>query len=67
MPALDCNQIEKQLFEHFEELTDPRGSQGVLHPFSKLPCSLATIGRAKGWEDIETYGAGCLTHLLEQG
>lgn len=36
MAALDCNQIEKQLFEHFEELADPRGSQGVLYPFMSI-------------------------------
>ena len=58
MPAIDCEQIQKQLFEHFEDLTDPRGSQGVLHPFISIVtiALLATIGGAKGWEDIETYG-----------
>jgi hypothetical protein len=33
MPAVDCEQIQKQWAEHFKDLTDPRGSQGVLHPF----------------------------------
>lgn len=36
MPAPDCEQVEKQLFEHFEDLRDPRGSQGVLHPFISI-------------------------------
>jgi hypothetical protein len=26
--AVDCEQIQKQLFEHFEELIDPREKQG---------------------------------------
>ncbi|MBE9048794.1 ISAs1 family transposase [Pleurocapsales cyanobacterium LEGE 10410] len=58
MPAVDYEQIQKGLFEHFEELTDPRGKQGVLHPFMSIVmiALLATIGGAKGWEDIETYG-----------
>lgn len=58
IPALDCKQVQKQLASHFEELTDPRGSQGVLHPFISIVmiALLATIGGAKGWEDIETYG-----------
>lgn len=58
MSAVDCEQIQKGLFEHFEDLTDPRGKQGVLHPFMSIVmiALLATIGGAKGWEDIETYG-----------
>ena len=36
IPAVDCEQIQKGLFEHFEELTDPRGKQGVLHPFMSI-------------------------------
>ncbi|WP_319423409.1 ISAs1 family transposase [Pleurocapsa sp. FMAR1] len=58
LPALDCEQVEKKLFEHFEDLTDPRGKQGVLHPFMSIVmiALLATIGGAKGWEDIEIYG-----------
>lgn len=58
MPAVDCEQIQKQWAEHFEDLTDPRGSQGVLHPFISIVmiALLATIGGAKGWEDIEVYG-----------
>ena len=58
MPAPDCKQVEKQLFEHFEDLIDPRGKKGVLHPFMSIVmiALLATIGGAKGWEDIEIYG-----------
>ena len=58
MPAIDGEQIQQGLFEHFEDLTDPRGKQGVLHPFMSIViiALLATIGGAKGWEDIETYG-----------
>lgn len=29
----DCEQIQEQWAEHFENLTDPRGKQGILHPF----------------------------------
>lgn len=48
--AVGCEQLEKQLFEHFENLTDPRGKQGVLHPFMSIViiALLATIGGAKG-------------------
>ncbi len=58
LPASDCNEVQKQLTHHFEELTDPRGKQGVLHPFISIVmiALLATIGGASGWEDIETYG-----------
>ena len=58
MVALDGEQLQKQWAEHFEELTDPRGKQGVLHPFISIVmiALLATIGGAKGWEDIEIYG-----------
>ena len=58
MPALDCQKVQKQLTHHFEDLTDPRGSQGVLHPFISIVmiALLATIGGAQGWEEIETYG-----------
>ena len=58
LPANDCEQVQKQLFHHFEDLSDPRGKQGVLHPFISIVmiALLATIGGAQGWEDIETYG-----------
>lgn len=36
LPASDCQKIQKQLIHHFEELADPRGSQGVLHPFISI-------------------------------
>jgi predicted transposase YbfD/YdcC len=54
----DCEQIQEQWAEHFENLTDPRGKQGILHPFMSIVmiAILATIGGAKGWEDIEIYG-----------
>ncbi len=57
-PALDCGQLQQQLAAHFEDLKDPRGSQGILHPFISIVmiALLATIGGAKGWEDIEIYG-----------
>lgn len=56
--ASDCEKIQKQLTYHFEKLTDPRGSQGILHPFISIVmiALFATIGGAKGWEDIEIYG-----------
>lgn len=56
--TVDCEQVQKQLASHFKDLEDPRGSQGVLHPFLSIVmiALLATIGGAKGWEDIETYG-----------
>ncbi len=38
----------------FQSLEDPRGTQGVEHPFLSivLIAILATIGGATGWEDI---------------
>ena len=58
MPVIDCEQVQKQWFKYFEDLTDPRGKQGVLHPFMSIVmiALLATIAGAKGWEDIEIYG-----------
>ena len=57
-PAVDGEQLQQQLAAHFEDLKDPRGSQGVLHPFISIVtiALLATIGGAQGWEDIEIYG-----------
>lgn len=56
--AVDCEQVQKQLVSHFEGLVDPRGKQGVLHPFTSIMmiALLATISGAKGGEDIEIYG-----------
>lgn len=56
--AVECEQLHHQLAEHLENLEDPRGSQGVLHPFISIVtiALLATIGGAQGWEDIEIYG-----------
>jgi hypothetical protein len=34
--AVDCEQVQKQLVSHFEDLVDPRGKQGVLHPFTSI-------------------------------
>jgi predicted transposase YbfD/YdcC len=58
LPASDCQQIYQQLSQCFEELADPRGGQGVLHPFVSIVMIglLASLGGAQGWEDIETYG-----------
>lgn len=54
----NCEVIPQQWTEHFENLSDPRGKQGVLHPFMSIVmiAILATIGGATGWEDIEIYG-----------
>ena len=58
LPATDCEQVHQQLAHHFKDLDDPRGKQGVVHPFVSIMmiALLATIGGATGWEDIETYG-----------
>ena len=55
---IDCEYINKEWTKHFENLKDPRGFQGVLHPFMSIVmiALLATIGGAQGWEDIEIYG-----------
>ncbi len=56
--ATNCELLHQQLAEHLENLEDPRGTQGVLHPFISIVsiALLATIGGAQGWEDIEIYG-----------
>jgi predicted transposase YbfD/YdcC len=56
--ATDFEQVHQRLADNFKELQDPRGKQGVLHPFISIVmiALLATIGGATGWEDIETYG-----------
>lgn len=58
MEPIDCSTAYQHLTDHFENLDDPRGKQGVLHPFISIVmiALLATIGGATGWEDIETYG-----------
>lgn len=55
--ALDAGTVQAQWTSHFAELEDPRGSQGVEHPFLSIVmiAILAVIGGATGWEDIETY------------
>jgi len=64
---IDCEQLHQQWSKHFENLIDPRGTQGVLHPFLSIVmiALLATIGGAKGWEDIETYGVSHESWLSE--
>lgn len=56
--ATDYDEVKQQLLAHFSCLDDPRGAQGVQHPFLSIVmiALLATIGGAQGWEDIEVYG-----------
>ncbi|NJK72427.1 MAG: ISAs1 family transposase [Synechococcaceae cyanobacterium SM2_3_60] len=56
-PALDAETVQVQWQAQFAELDDPRGSQGIEHPFLSIVmiAILAVIGGATGWEDIETY------------
>ncbi len=58
VPAAECEHMHQQMQMHFGSLADPRGNQGVLHPFISIVmiALLATIGGAQGWEDIEVYG-----------
>jgi len=58
LPAIDAQQVQQQWLRQFERLVDPRGRQGRDHAFLSivLIAILATIGGAKGWEDIELYG-----------
>ena len=44
--ALDCEQLQKQLAEHFGELKDPRGSQSVLHCVSAWASEHSTRGHS---------------------
>ena len=55
--ATDAAAIQQQWESQFAELEDPRGSQGIEHPFLSIVMIgiLAVIGGATGWEDIETY------------
>lgn len=55
--AVDAETVQQQWLNQFSELDDPRGTQGVEHPFLSIVmiAILATIGGATGWEDIETY------------
>ena len=56
--AVDAEQVQADWLCYFDDLADPRGMQGIEHPFLSIVmiAILATIGGAKGWEDIETYG-----------
>ena len=64
-PALETELIQQQWQSQFAELEDPRGRQGVVHPFLSIVmiAILATIGGATGWEDIETYAESHETWL----
>jgi len=55
--AVDAETIQQQSWCQFSSLEDPRGSQGVQHPFLTIVmiAILATLGGARGWEDIELY------------
>lgn len=55
--AVNAETVQQQWLSQFSELEDPRGAQGIEHPFLSivLIAILATIGGANGWEDIETY------------
>ncbi len=50
LPTTDCQQVQHQLSDCFRELADPRGSQGILHPFVSIVMIglLATLGGAWG-------------------
>ena len=58
MSAVDADAVQSEWLSTFGELSDPRGRQGIEHPFLSIVmiAILATIGGATGWEDIETYG-----------
>ena len=49
--ATDCEQVHQKLADNFKDLQDPRGKQGVLHPFISIVmiALLATIGGATGF------------------
>ena len=56
-PAIDAEQIQEKWLTQFKELQDPRGMKGQEHAFLSIVmiAILATIGGARGWEDIELY------------
>jgi len=56
-PACDAEQVQQEWLSKFEGLKDPRGLQGQEHAFLSIVmiAILATIGGARGWEDIELY------------
>ncbi len=59
-PAVDAQEIQSKWLSYFEDLDDPRGAKGRPHPFLSVVmiAILATIGGARGWEDIELYAEG---------
>jgi len=56
-PAINAEQVQQQWLSQFESLEEPRGRQGQEHAFLSiiLIAILATMGGARGWEDIELY------------
>ncbi len=58
--AVDAQEIQSKWLSYFEDLDDPRGAKGRLHPFLSVVmiAILATIGGARGWDDIELYAEG---------
>lgn len=65
-PATDAQEIQSKWLSYFEDLEDPRSARGRLHPFLSIVmiATLATIGGARGWDDIELY-AQAHAHWLE--
>ena len=57
---VDAEAVQAQWASYFEALEDPRGRKGRQHPLLSVVmiAILATIGGAKGWEDIELYAQG---------
>ena len=55
--AVDAESVQAQWQAQFADLEDPRGCQGIDHPFLSIVmiAILAVIGGATGWEDIKTY------------
>lgn len=55
--AIDAERLQHLWLSQFEELQDPRGLKGKEHAFLSIVmiAILATIGGARGWEDIELY------------
>ncbi len=57
-PAVSLETVQEKFLSHFSSLGDPRGKQGREHAFISIVLIAigATLGGARGWEDIETYG-----------
>jgi hypothetical protein len=54
-PAYDAEEVQQKWLTQFEGLKDARGMKGKEHAFLSIVmiAILATIGGARGWEDIE--------------